>query len=152
MDKQIPPIFYRTLSCLPNSFHHKMLEQGKGTEDHLLPLGDWLSVAIRSYHSMTVIPDHSLTILPLILKGFQVDHEPVHQKDKFIYAPTRYSKISKEYRQTSPKGLICILLLIAYIECNPGPTGLHDKRSKVCAGCSLKADRPLCTNEARTLR
>ena len=39
-DVQIPPIFYRTLSCLPNSFHHKMLEQGKGTEDHLLPLSD----------------------------------------------------------------------------------------------------------------
>ena len=149
---QIPPIFYRTWSCLPDSFHHKMLEQGKGTEDHLLPLSDWLSVAIRSYHPMTVIPDHSPTILPLVLKGFHVDHESVHQKDKFIYAPTRYSKISKEYTQTSPKRLICILLLIANIECNPGPTGRHDKRSKVCAGCLLKADRPFTTDEARTLR
>ena len=58
-----------------------MLEQGKGTEHDLLPLGDWLSVAIGLYHPMTVITDHSPTILPLILKGFQVDHEHVHQKD-----------------------------------------------------------------------
>merc|ERR1712198_660512 len=31
------------LPCLHNSYHHKIPEQGKGTDDHLLPLGDWLS-------------------------------------------------------------------------------------------------------------
>ena len=30
------------LSCLHNSKHYKIPEQGKGTDDHLLPLGDWL--------------------------------------------------------------------------------------------------------------
>ena len=30
------------LPCLHNSYHHEIPEQGKGTDDHLLPLGDWL--------------------------------------------------------------------------------------------------------------
>ena len=29
------------LPCLHNSYHHKIPEQGKGTDDHLLPLGNW---------------------------------------------------------------------------------------------------------------
>ena len=28
------------LPCLPDSYQHEILEQGKGTDDHLLPLGD----------------------------------------------------------------------------------------------------------------
>ena len=50
---RFPSVFYRTLSplvpsgaaalpCLPDSKHHELQEQGKGTDDHLLPLGDWL--------------------------------------------------------------------------------------------------------------
>ena len=41
------------LPCLYNSYHHKIPEQGKGTDDHLLPLGDWLSVLwslLKSFH------------------------------------------------------------------------------------------------------
>ena len=30
------------LPCLHNIYHYKIPEQGKGTDDHLLPLGDWL--------------------------------------------------------------------------------------------------------------
>ena len=30
------------LPCLHNCYHHKILEQGKGTNNHLLPLGDRL--------------------------------------------------------------------------------------------------------------
>ena len=30
------------LPCLPNSYLCEILEQGKGTNDHLLPWGDWL--------------------------------------------------------------------------------------------------------------
>ena len=55
-DVQIPTVFYRTLTppvpsgpggpgplpCLQNSYHKKILKQGKGTDDHLLPLGNWL--------------------------------------------------------------------------------------------------------------
>ena len=28
------------LPCLPDSYQHEILEQGKGTDDHLLALGD----------------------------------------------------------------------------------------------------------------
>ena len=28
--------------CSHNCYHYKIPEQGKGTDDHLLPLGDWL--------------------------------------------------------------------------------------------------------------
>ena len=31
-------------------YHYKIPEQGKGTDDHLLPLGDWLTVLHSSYH------------------------------------------------------------------------------------------------------
>ena len=55
-DVQIPTVFYRTLTppvpsgpggpgplpCLQNSYHKKILKQGKGTDEHFLPLGDWL--------------------------------------------------------------------------------------------------------------
>ena len=53
---QIPPVFYRTLFplvsfgallCSNNSNPPKIPEQGKGTFDHLLPLGDWLQPRIR---------------------------------------------------------------------------------------------------------
>ena len=37
---QFPP---GPLPCLHNSHHHKIPEQGKGTDDYLLPLGDWFS-------------------------------------------------------------------------------------------------------------
>ena len=30
------------LPCSHNCHHYKIPEQGKGTDDHLLPLGDWL--------------------------------------------------------------------------------------------------------------
>ena len=48
MDAQIYPVFYRTssplgsLPCLLPNCHHYVDGQGKGTADHLLPLGDWL--------------------------------------------------------------------------------------------------------------
>ena len=29
------------LPCSHNCYHYKILEQGKGTDDHLLPLSDW---------------------------------------------------------------------------------------------------------------
>ena len=29
------------LPCLPNSYLDEILKQGKGNDDHLLPLGDW---------------------------------------------------------------------------------------------------------------
>ena len=29
------------LPCLHSSYHHEIPEQGKGTDDHLLPLGKW---------------------------------------------------------------------------------------------------------------
>ena len=32
------------LPCSHNSHHYKILAQGKGTDDHLLILGDWLSM------------------------------------------------------------------------------------------------------------
>ena len=31
------------LPCLHNSYHKKVVKQGRGTDDHLLPLGDWFS-------------------------------------------------------------------------------------------------------------
>ena len=30
--------------CSHNSYRYKILKQGKGTDDHLLPLGHWLSM------------------------------------------------------------------------------------------------------------
>ena len=49
MDMQNPSVFYRVLSPLVPSGAAALLqkqlqlqEQGKGTNDHLLPLGDWL--------------------------------------------------------------------------------------------------------------
>ena len=30
------------LACSHNCYHYKIPEQGKGTDDYLLPLGDWL--------------------------------------------------------------------------------------------------------------
>ena len=32
------------LPCSHNCYHYKIPEQGKGTDDHLLPLGDWLGM------------------------------------------------------------------------------------------------------------
>ena len=46
-DAQISPVFYRTssplgpLPCLLPNRPHSVDGQGKGTADHLLPLGDW---------------------------------------------------------------------------------------------------------------
>ena len=46
MDVQIPPLFYRTLfplvpsgasGRLHNSYNDKVVKQGKGTDDHILP-------------------------------------------------------------------------------------------------------------------
>ena len=31
----------KPLPCFHSSYHHKILKQGKGTDDHLLSLGDW---------------------------------------------------------------------------------------------------------------
>ena len=48
LDVQIPPVFYRTLSpsgplpCSLQKLPSSVTQQGKGTDDHLLPLGDWL--------------------------------------------------------------------------------------------------------------
>ena len=53
----IPPVFYRTsspsgpLPCFHSNLHTnhlstkatKQLKQGKGTDDHILPVGDWFS-------------------------------------------------------------------------------------------------------------
>ena len=49
-DIQIPPVFYTTyllwfppepLPCLHDCYYYKIPKQGNGTDDHLLPLGDW---------------------------------------------------------------------------------------------------------------
>ena len=50
MDVQIPPVFYKTLSSFgaealltsKATIGKSLSRQGKGTGDHLLPLGDWL--------------------------------------------------------------------------------------------------------------
>ena len=41
------------LPCSHNCYHYKILEQGKGTDDHLLPLGDWFFIfwAGKASHS-----------------------------------------------------------------------------------------------------
>ena len=48
MDAQIPPVFYRTSSpfggrcpAYMRATIKQRTKQGKGTIDHLLPLGDW---------------------------------------------------------------------------------------------------------------
>ena len=51
MDVQIPPVFYKTSSSFgaealltsKATIDKSLSRQGKGTGDHLLPLGDWLS-------------------------------------------------------------------------------------------------------------
>ena len=49
---QIPPVFYRTssplglLPCLLHHCHCKKEWQGKGTADHILPVGDWFLMNI----------------------------------------------------------------------------------------------------------
>ena len=35
------------LPCLHNIYHYKIPEQGKGTDDHLLPLGDWFFIKLQ---------------------------------------------------------------------------------------------------------
>ena len=35
------------LPCSRNCYHYKIPEQGKGTDDHLLPLGDWLLIMFK---------------------------------------------------------------------------------------------------------
>ena len=42
------------LPCLHNSHHQKIIKQGKGTDDHLLPLGDWSTLVQRV--SLRVVP------------------------------------------------------------------------------------------------
>ena len=51
MDVQIPPVFYKTSSpfgaealLTSKAIDKSLSRQGKGTGDHLLPLGDWLGV------------------------------------------------------------------------------------------------------------
>ena len=44
---QIPPVFYRTWGggqcpAYTRGHHLQTAQQGKGTDDHVLPLGDWL--------------------------------------------------------------------------------------------------------------
>ena len=41
---QFPP---GPLPCLHSSYHHEIPQQGKGTDDHPLPLGDWLNTAVE---------------------------------------------------------------------------------------------------------
>ena len=38
------------LPCSHNCYQYKILEQGKGTDDHLLPLGDWLPLSCPLFH------------------------------------------------------------------------------------------------------
>ena len=50
MDVQFPPVFYKTSSSFgaealltsKATIDKSLSRQGKGTGDHLLPLGDWL--------------------------------------------------------------------------------------------------------------
>ena len=58
------------LPCSHNCYHYKILEQGKGTDDHLLPLGDWFF-----YHASLSLmgPTFPIPILirfPLICSPF----------------------------------------------------------------------------------
>ena len=39
----------RPLPCLLNSQYQEMPKQGKGTDDHLLPLGDWLLCSLQIF-------------------------------------------------------------------------------------------------------
>ena len=39
-----------------NCYHYKIPEQGKGTDDHLLPLGDWLLISKTSLLHFSLIP------------------------------------------------------------------------------------------------
>ena len=34
------------LPCLHNSYHYEIPEQGKGTDDHVLLLGDWFAYSL----------------------------------------------------------------------------------------------------------
>ena len=52
-------------------YHYKIPEQGKGTDDHLLPLGDWFSLAICLQKSIRAYERRSRArplsaLLPLI--------------------------------------------------------------------------------------
>ena len=60
------------LPCLPNSHHHEMMQQGKGTDDHLLPLGNFLPYflpfpPISSFHHPLITP---FLYLPLISSSY----------------------------------------------------------------------------------
>ena len=59
------------LPCLHNSYHDEIPEQGKGTDDHLLPLGDWLISLIQNLvsgiASRAMIVDHQSVIFFLMI-------------------------------------------------------------------------------------
>ena len=42
------------LSCSHNSYHNEIPEQGKGTDEHLLPLGDWFYFSLSMLITMII--------------------------------------------------------------------------------------------------
>ena len=57
------------LPCSPNCYHYKIPEQGMGTEDHILPLGDWLELfhCNHSYSKFLFPNFHQLDETSIIL-------------------------------------------------------------------------------------
>ena len=53
---QFPP---GPLPCLHNRYQKKILQQGKGTDDHLLPLGEWLTLLSISFCLFSLSPKMS---------------------------------------------------------------------------------------------
>ena len=75
-DAQISPVFYRTLSslgplpCLLSHCHRHVNGQGKGTADHLLPLGDWFSLFLSLFLSFYGQPGGRMDgISPCVLQN-----------------------------------------------------------------------------------
>ena len=77
-DGQIAPVFYRTSfpfgaeaqkphTCL-RGYHKQTAQQGNGTNDHLLPLGDWLG-AMKPLYKIVCLSVH-LFIHPQVLNAF----------------------------------------------------------------------------------
>ena len=63
MDVQIPPVFYKTSSSFgaealltsKAKIDKSLSRQGKGTRDHLLPLGDWFRLSHCVQHCFSVV-------------------------------------------------------------------------------------------------
>ena len=108
------------LPCSHNCYHYKIPEQGKGTDDHLLHLGDWLTVLHSSFH---MIGQHLHPYHPQL-------NAPLIHDEKISTASASTTLLS---RQLWPRVFVCVCVCACVCVC-------------VCARAREYENKPLFYN------